>query len=78
MRETILTNWNWARAFQLGVGLWVVTAGVLNADYIALGIGAWFTYQALMNRSCCGVACAVPTEKAGKAEVQYEEVKGKD
>lgn len=78
MKETILTNWNWARAFQLGVGIWVMIAGFMNVDYIALGIGTWFTYQALMNRSCCGVACSVPSNRQIEKEVQYEEVKSKD
>jgi len=74
MRATLVTGWNVARALRLVLGIWAFAGGVQSNDYLLMGVGALFAYQAAMNVGCCG-SCAVPEGKPVREEIQYEEVK---
>jgi hypothetical protein len=76
-----LKNWSVMRFLRLAVGAWALTNGMMQKDFLLLGLSAFVLFQAITNTGC-GVAgnCSTPinkkadTKDALKEPVEFEEV----
>ncbi|WP_044170937.1 hypothetical protein [Flectobacillus major] len=73
-----LQNWTIMRFIRLAVGVWALANGVIQKDFLLLGLSAVVLFQAITNTGCGG-ACAVPIKKKQENKPQdtvaFEEVK---
>jgi hypothetical protein len=77
MRQTILRNWNFMRAFRLIIGIAIIIQAAMAKDVLFGLAGIFFSGLALFNSGCCGSsACYTPVKKdtAIQKEICYEEV----
>ncbi|SCY75474.1 hypothetical protein SAMN02927916_3206 [Flavobacterium anhuiense] len=73
-----LSNWNFMRVLRLALGIFVITQGVMDKQWMLVGLGALFALMPLMNIGCCGNAgCSTLSARSNKKleETTYEEVR---
>lgn len=80
MKMIFLKNWNVMRVLRLGMGVFIISQGVLAQEWALIAMGGIFSVLAVLNIGCCGTsACKTPTIKSNKAivteEITYEEIK---
>ena len=79
IKQRVFTNWNFARFFRLGIGLWMLVWGIQTRDWAIALFSALFIFMALSGTGCCGAqGCAIPDKKVNETpatEVDYEEIK---
>ncbi len=76
-----LKNWSVMRFLRLAVGAWALTNGMMQKDFLLLGLSAFVLFQAITNTGCCAAGnCSTPVNKkadtkdALKEPVEFEEV----
>ena len=69
------------RFLRLAVGAWALTNGIMQKDFLLLGLSAIVLFQAITNTGCCASGnCSTPTSKKTntkdvlKEPVEFEEV----
>ncbi|MBK9147748.1 MAG: hypothetical protein IPM12_08015 [Flavobacteriales bacterium] len=75
---TALRHWPWTRWLRLGIGLAFIGQGFASSEAFALGAGAFFSMQAILNTGCCFVGSCTPVparEPINDNELTYHEVK---
>lgn len=85
MKQRILTNWTFARALFLVVGITVIVQSVLSQQWFGAIFGGYFAAMGLFafgcaSGNCFGGNCAAePLEKSNATieDVDFEEVKTK-
>jgi hypothetical protein len=76
-----LKNWSVMRFLRLAVGAWALTNGMMQKDFLLLGLSAFVLFQAITNTGCCAAGnCSTSVNKkadtkdALKEPVEFEEV----
>lgn len=76
-----LKDWSLMRFLRLAVGAWALTNGMMQKDFLLLGLSAIVLFQAITNTGCSATGnCNTPTSKktntkdALKEPVEFEEV----
>lgn len=59
MKQLIFSGWHLVRWLRLGLGLLLITGGIVKADIVAGALGGLLAFQALLNLGCAGGSCAV-------------------
>ena len=85
MKQIILTNWTFTRAFYLVIGIIVIVQSVMSQQYFGAIFGGYFAAMGLFAFGCAagnchGVNCSTePKQKSNSAiqDVKFEEVKTK-
>ena len=85
MKERILTNWTFARALYLIMGIAVIVQSVMSQQWFGVAFGGYFASMGLFAFGCAagncfGGSCAAePKEKTSATiqDVDFEEVKAK-
>jgi hypothetical protein len=85
MKQRILTNWTFARALFLVVGITVIVQSVLSQQWFGVVFGGYFASMGLFAFGCAagncyGGNCATePQQKSNTTiqDVEFEEVKTK-
>ena len=85
MKQLILTNWTFTRAFYLVIGIIVIVQSVMSQQYVGAIFGGYFAAMGLFafgcaSGNCFGGNCAVESLKKSNTtieEVDFEEVKTK-
>ncbi|MGY5846013.1 hypothetical protein ACW6QP_01225 [Salegentibacter sp. HM20] len=62
MKNRILKNWTWTRGIYLIIGLWVISQGTVDGNYIGIVLGAWPAAMAFFGIGCASGSCEVPPE----------------
>ena len=80
LKQRLLTNWHIIRIFRTGIGIMLVVMAIQSKDWMLTFLGAFFLYQGVMDKGCCGTrGCCNTTDlkrTANKGEtIEYEEVK---
>ena len=80
MKERILTDWNFQRAFYLFMGLFVIVQSVMDKQWFGTILGAYFTSMGLFRFGCAAGACYTNTNSSAPnnkdiQHVEFEEVK---
>jgi hypothetical protein len=80
MKERILTNWTFARALYLIIGIAVIIQSVMSHQWFGVAFGGYFASMGLFAFGCAAGNCA--TEQLQKSnttieDVKFEEVKTK-
>ena len=81
MKQRILTNWTFARALYLIMGIAVVVQSVMSQQWLGVVFGGYFAAMGLFafgcaSGNCFGGNCSVePKQKSTIQEVDFEEVK---
>jgi len=81
MKERILTNWTFARALYLIMGIAVIIQSVMSHQWFGVAFGGYFASMGLFAFGCAagncfGGNCAVePKQKSTIQEVDFKEVK---
>ena len=81
IKQRLLTNWHIMRILRLGIGIWLLIAGITMKDWAAGFFSIFFLYQAVTDTGCCGASGCSPgiNRTANKttdlAETEYEEIK---
>lgn len=73
-----LRNWNLMRVLRLALGIFIIVQGVMEKEWLLIGLGSLFSLMPLMNTGCCGVSrCNTPVRKSNKKlkDISYEEVR---
>ncbi|UQA74100.1 hypothetical protein K2F45_20120 [Sphingobacterium siyangense] len=71
-------NWNLMRVLRLTLGIFIIVQGIMQKEWLLLGLGSLFSLMPLMNIGCCGVSgCNTPVRKSNKKieDISYEEVR---
>jgi hypothetical protein len=66
MKQLIFSGWHLVRWLRLGLGLLLITGGIVKADIVAGVLGGLLAFQALLNLGCAGGSCA-----GGNCAVDY-------
>ncbi|TCD01531.1 hypothetical protein [Pedobacter psychroterrae] len=78
MKTILIKNWNIMRLLRLGMGIFIITQGVLAKEWAFILMGSLLSLMATFNIGCCGTSgCSFPTPKhkdIGK-DITYEEIK---
>jgi len=80
MKTILLNNWNMMRILRLGMGLFIISQGILAQEWLLMVMGSVFSILAVLNIGCYGTsACNTPIPKDNKSiaaeEITYEEIK---
>ncbi|MCD6012124.1 MAG: hypothetical protein K0Q79_1986 [Flavipsychrobacter sp.] len=81
MKQRLFTNWHLMRILRLGIGIWLLIAGIIMKDWAAGFFSVFFLYQAVTDTGCCSASgCSPMVNKTGKKvtdvpETEYEEIK---
>lgn len=80
MKQKLFTNWHLMRIVRLGIGVWLLIAGIQMKDWVTGLLSIFFLYQAVTDTGCCGAqGCYARSAKGGRKdeihEVDYEEIK---
>lgn len=51
-----LSNWNIIRVLRLLLGLFVIVQGIMDKQWMLIGLGVLFALIPLMNKGCCSTA----------------------
>ncbi|WP_282637403.1 hypothetical protein [Sphingobacterium thalpophilum] len=73
-----LRNWNLMRVLRLALGIFIIVQGIMQKEWLLLGLGSLFSLMPLMNAGCCGVSgCNTPISRRTKklGERTYEEIR---
>lgn len=85
MKERILNNWTFARAFYLILGLTIMIHGITNLEWFGVAFGAYFASMGLFAFGCaagncfggnCATEPPAPID-ANMKDITFEEVKSK-
>lgn len=79
VKETLLTNWHFARILRLTLGIVIIIQGMIEHEIAFTLLGVAFAGMAVFNAGCCGPAgCRTSfsnkEELAENKDVNYEEV----
>jgi hypothetical protein len=83
MKQRILTNWTFARALFLVVGITVIVQSVLSQQWFGVVFGGYFASMGLFAFGCAAGNCyggSCATEEKTTTSIQdvdFEEVKSK-
>jgi hypothetical protein len=82
IKQTVLSQWNYARWIKLALGVFMVILSFFKHDGIFGVIGGILLFQAILNTGCFGSAgCAAPPKAHARPndieDVEFEEVKEK-
>ncbi len=85
MKERVLTNWTFARALYLTMGIAVIIQSVMSHQWFGVAFGGYFAAMGLFAFGCAAGNCfngncaAEPQQKttATIQDVDFEEVKAK-
>ena len=79
MKERILTNWTFARALYLIMGIAVIIQSVISQQWFGVALGGCFASMGLFAFGCTSCNCYVaPKQKTSTIQnVNFEEVKTK-
>ena len=58
MKERILTNWTFTRAFYLIAGLFVIIQSVMGQQWFGIAFGGYFAAMGLFAFGCASGNCA--------------------
>lgn len=81
MKQRILTNWTFARALYLIMGIAVIVQSVMSQQWFGVAFGGYFAAMGLFafgcaSGNCFGGNCSVePNQKSTIQDVDFEEVK---
>jgi hypothetical protein len=78
MKQRILTNWTFARALFLVVGITVIVQSVLSQQWFGVFFGGYFASMGLFAFGCAAGNCATKPQKKSNStieDVEFEEVK---
>ena len=73
-----LRNWNVMRVLRLALGIFIIVQGIIEKEWLFVGLGSLFSLMPLLNIGCCGVSgCNTPVRKSNKKleDISYEEVR---
>ena len=85
MKERILTNWTFARALYLVMGIAVVVQSIMSQQWFGVAFGGYFAAMGLFAFGCAagncyGGNCSTELEQKSNTaiqDVEFEEVKTK-
>jgi hypothetical protein len=85
MKDRILTNWTFARALYLVMGIALVVQSVMSQQWFGVAFGGYFASMGLFAFGCAAGNCyggncsTEPEQKSNTAiqDVEFEEVKTK-
>lgn len=75
--KNFLNNWNIMKVIRLVLGIFIIIQGVIEQQWLLVGLGGLFSLMSLMNIGCCSVSgCNTPIIKSNKksGKIEYEEV----
>jgi hypothetical protein len=80
MKERILTNWTFTRAFYLIIGLFVIIQSFKGQQWFGIAFGGYFAAMGLFafgcaSGSCMGGNCTTESNQNSNNEVVTEEKK---
>lgn len=73
-----LRNWNLMRILRLGMGIFIIVQGIMEKEWLLVGLGSLFSLMPLLNIGCCCASgCNTPVRKSNKKleDISYEEVR---
>jgi len=71
------SNWNFMRFFRLALGIVIIVQGVIEKEWLFIGLGSLFALMPLMNIGCCstrGCNTNAPEFNQNSKDITYEEV----
>jgi hypothetical protein len=82
MKERILTNWTFTRAFYLIMGIFVIVQSIMVQQWFAIAFGGYFAAMGLFafgcaSGNCIGGNCSTEPKQNTIVDVNIEEVKTK-
>ncbi|MDO9255746.1 MAG: hypothetical protein Q7U54_09560 [Bacteroidales bacterium] len=82
MKERILTNWTFTRAFYLIVGIFVIIQSIMSQQLFGIAFGGYFAAMGLFafgcaSGNCMGGNCSAEPKQNAKENVSFEDVKTK-
>ncbi|UMQ40837.1 hypothetical protein MKS83_15710 [Chryseobacterium sp. Y16C] len=66
------------RVLRFALGIIVIVQGIMDNEWLLVGLGALFSLMPLMNIGCCGVSGCKTTAPRGAKKIEdisYEEVR---
>lgn len=78
MKNILLKNWNLMRLLRLGMGIFIITQGILATEWAFILMGSLLSLMATFNIGCFGTSgCNIPTPKHKDIakDITYEEIK---
>lgn len=70
----VLKNWNLFRIIRLLLGIIITIYSLFSQEYVFLILGGLFSFQAIMNVSCCG-AGGCYTDNKHKKNIYGDQIK---
>ncbi|MFZ4549793.1 MAG: hypothetical protein ACOYN4_20260 [Bacteroidales bacterium] len=82
MKERILTNWTFTRAFYLIMGIFVIVQSFMVQQWFGIAFGGYFAAMGLFafgcaSGNCIGENCSTEPKQNTIVDVNIEEVKTK-
>jgi hypothetical protein len=88
MKERLLTNWTFARALYLIMGIMIIVQTAMSHQWIGVAFGGYFASMGLFafgcaSGNCAGGSCATESKQKSNLnntsiqDVEFEEVKVK-
>jgi hypothetical protein len=82
MKERILTNWTFTRAFYLIAGFFVIIQSFISHQWFSIAFGGYFAAMGLFafgcaSGNCIGGNCSTGSKQITKEAVSFEDVKTK-
>jgi hypothetical protein len=82
MKERILTNWTFTRAFYLIMGIFVIVQSFMVQQWFGIAFGGYFAAMGLFafgcaSGNCIGGNCSTEPKQNTIVDVNIEEVKTK-
>ncbi len=80
MKERILTNWTFTRAFYLIMGLFVIIQSIMSQQWFGIAFGGYFAAMGLFafgcaSGNCVGGDCSADSNQNSNQVVHSEEKK---
>ena len=79
LKNTLFTNWHFARLLRLAIGVWMLIWGIQHHDWAIGLLSSLMVFMAATNTGCCSAGgCSVPFNNKKKnvaEETDYEEIK---
>lgn len=67
--KNYLRNWSIMRVLKLALGIFVIVQGLVQQEWMLIGLGGLFSLMLLMNIGCCGASgCNRPIVKSDKKQ----------
>jgi len=78
MKERLLTNWTFTRAFYLIIGLFVIIQSFIGQQWFGIAFGGYFAAMGLFafgcaSGNCAGGNCSTELKQNSKQVVNAEE-----